>query len=126
MDKLLKFYIDGEWVTPQSAERMPVLNPANAQQVAEVALGNEADVDRAVAAAKFAFDTFSLTTKSERLDLLRRIREVSERRFEELAQAMRLEMGAPITMAREAKPMPRSVILMVSSARWKSLRARRF
>ena len=103
MDKLLKFYIDGEWVAPQSAETMPVLNPANAQQVAEVALGNEADVDRAVAAAKSAFDTFSLTTKSERLDLLRRIREVSERRFEELAQAMRLEMGAPITMAREAQ-----------------------
>jgi aldehyde dehydrogenase (NAD+) len=103
MDKLLKFYINGEWVTPQSAETMPVLNPANAEQVAEVALGNEADVDRAVAAAKSAFDSFSLTTKSERLDLLRRIREVSERRFEELAQAMRLEMGAPITMAREAQ-----------------------
>ena len=103
MDKLLKFYINGEWVTPQSAETMPVLNPANAQQVAEVALGNEADVDRAVAAAKSAFDTFSLTPKAERLDLLRRIREVSERRFEDLAQAMRLEMGAPITMAREAQ-----------------------
>ena len=103
MDKLLKFYIDGEWVTPQSVETMPVLNPANAQQVGEVALGNEADVDRAVAAAKSAFDTFSLTSKAERLDLLRRIREVSERRFEELAQAMRLEMGAPITMAREAQ-----------------------
>ena len=103
MDQLLKFYINGEWVTPQSADKMPVLNPANAQQVAEVALGNEADVDRAVAAAKLAFDTFSLTSKPERLDLLRRIREVSERRFEELAQAMRLEMGAPITMAREAQ-----------------------
>jgi len=103
MDKLLKFYIDGDWVTPQSADTMPVLNPANAQQVAAVALGNEADVDRAVAAAKSAFNSFSLTTKSERLDLLRRIREVSERRFEELAQAMRLEMGAPITMAREAQ-----------------------
>ena len=103
MDKLLKFYIDGEWVTPQSSDTMPVLNPANAQQVAEVALGNEVDVDRAVAAAKSAFESFSLTTKSERLDLLRRIREVSERRFEELAQAMRLEMGAPITMAREAQ-----------------------
>ena len=103
MDKLLKFYIDGEWVAPHSADTMPVLNPASAQQVAEVALGNEADVDRAVAAAKSAFNSFSLTSKSERLELLRRIREVSERRFEELAQAMRLEMGAPITMAREAQ-----------------------
>lgn len=103
MDKLLKFYIDGEWVAPHSADTMPVLNPASAQQVAEVALGNEADVDRAVAAAQSAFNSFSLTSKSERLELLRRIREVSERRFEELAQAMRLEMGAPITMAREAQ-----------------------
>ena len=103
MDKLLKFYIDGEWVAPHSADTMPVLNPANTQQFAEVALGNEADVDRAVAAAQSAFNSFSLTSKSERLDLLRRIREVSERRFEELAQAMRLEMGAPITMAREAQ-----------------------
>jgi len=103
MDKLLKFYIDGEWIAPHSADTMPVLNPASALQVAEVALGNEADVDRAVAAAQSAFNSFSLTSKSERLELLRRIREVSERRFEELAQAMRLEMGAPITMAREAQ-----------------------
>ena len=103
MDKLLKFYINGEWVTPHSADTMPVFNPANAQQVAEVALGNEADVDRAVAAAQSAFDSFSLISKFERLNLLRRIREVTERRFEDLAQAMRLEMGAPITMAREAQ-----------------------
>ena len=103
MDKLLQFYINGEWVTPHSADTMPVFNPANAQQVAEVALGNEADVDRAVAAAQSAFDSFSLISKFERLSLLRRIREVTERRFEDLAQAMRLEMGAPITMAREAQ-----------------------
>ena len=103
MERLLKFYINGEWVVPQSIETMPVLNPATAEQVAEVALGNAADVDVAVAAAKAAFEHFSQTSKSERLALLRRIRLVSERRFEELAQAMRLEMGAPITMAREAQ-----------------------
>ena len=103
MERLLKFYINGEWVVPQSTETMPVLNPATAKQVAEVALGNEADVDVAVAAAKAAFEHFSQTSKSERLALLRRVRLVSERRFEELAQAMRLEMGAPITMAREAQ-----------------------
>ena len=51
MDKLLKFYINGEWVDPLSTDRMPVLNPASAEQVGEVALGGEADVDRAVAAA---------------------------------------------------------------------------
>ena len=103
MDKLLKFYINGEWVDPLSTDRMPVLNPASVEQICEVALGGEADVDRAVAAAAAAFDQFSLSSKGERLDLLARIRAVTERRFEELAQAMRLEMGAPITMAREAQ-----------------------
>ena len=103
MDKLLKFYINGEWVDPISTETMPVLNPASASQVASVALGNEADVDRAVAAAANAFITYSQTTKSDRLALLGRIREISERRFEELAQAMRMEMGAPISMARAAQ-----------------------
>ena len=103
MDKLLKFYINGEWVDPLSTETMPVLNPASAAQIGSVALGNEADVDRAVAAAAAAFATFSQTKKSERSALLGRIRAVSERRFEELAQAMRMEMGAPITMARSAQ-----------------------
>jgi len=103
LDKLLKFYINGEWVDPLSTDRMPVLNPASVEQICEVALGGEADVDRAVAAAAAAFDQFSLSSKGDRLDLLARIRAVTERRFEELAQAMRLEMGAPITMAREAQ-----------------------
>ena len=82
---------------PLSTDRMPVLNPASVEQVGEVALGGEADVDRAVAAAAVAFDQFSLSSKAERLELLARIRAVTERRFEELAQAMRLEMGAPIS-----------------------------
>ena len=103
MDKLRKFYINGEWVDPVSAETMPVLNPASIEQVGELALGNEADVDRAVAAASRAFESFSQSSKADRLAMLGRIRDVSQRRFEELAQAMRLEMGAPITMARDAQ-----------------------
>ena len=103
MDKLLKFYINGEWVDPISADKMPVLNPASVAQLGEVALGNDADVDRAVAAALAAFERFSQSSKADRLGLLARIREVTERRFEELAQAMRLEMGAPISMARDAQ-----------------------
>jgi aldehyde dehydrogenase (NAD+) len=103
LDKLLKFYINGEWVDPVATDRMPVLNPASVEQVGEVALGGEADVDLAVAAAAAAFEQFSLSSKAERLDLLARIRAVTERRFEELAQAMRLEMGAPISMSRDAQ-----------------------
>ena len=103
MDKLRKFYINGEWVDPVSTETMPVLNPASVEQIGELALGNEADIDRAVAAASQAFEFFSESSKADRLALLGRIRDVSQRRFEELAQAMRLEMGAPITMSRDAQ-----------------------
>ncbi len=101
MDNLQKFYINGHWVAPISSAIMPVLNPATEHQIGTVAMGGGADVDQAVAAAKEAFKTFSQTSKSERLELLRRLKQVTESRFEELAQAMRMEMGAPITMARE-------------------------
>ncbi|MEC8145662.1 MAG: aldehyde dehydrogenase family protein, partial [Pseudomonadota bacterium] len=101
MDRMTQFYIDGAWVAPVSGETMPVMNPANGDRLGTVALGNAEDVDRAVAAAAAAFETFSQTSKADRLALLRRIRDVSERRLEELAQAMRMEMGAPITFSRE-------------------------
>lgn len=101
MDKLQQFYIDGAWVAPISADSMPVLNPATGERLGTVALGNAADVDRAVAAASAAFESFARTSKEERLALLRRIKALSEERLEDMAQAMRKEMGAPITMARE-------------------------
>jgi aldehyde dehydrogenase (NAD+) len=101
MKNLQNFYINGQWVAPISATTMNVLNPATEQQIGTVAMGNGADIDQAVAAAKEAFKTFSQTSKSERLELLQRLKQVTESRFEELAQAMRMEMGAPISMARE-------------------------
>ena len=103
MENLSKFYIDGKWVDPISDQTMPVLNPATEEQIGTVAMGNAADVDRAVKAAKSAFDSFSRTSREERLALLRRLKEVTENRFEDLAQAMRIEMGAPISMARSAQ-----------------------
>ena len=86
-----------------SSATLPVMNPATEAQIGTVAMGNAADVDRAVAAAKAAFEGFSATSKLVRLDLLYRLKAVTERRFEDLAQAMRMEMGAPITMARAAQ-----------------------
>jgi aldehyde dehydrogenase (NAD+) len=99
LDKLLKFYINGEWVDPLSTDRMPVLNPASAEQVGEVALGGEPMWTARSLRLQLPLTNSVLSSKAERLDLLARIRAVTERRFEELAQAMRLEMGAPITMA---------------------------
>ena len=103
MKNLRKFYIDGRWQDPISTETMSVLNPATEMQEGIVALGNDEDVNKAVAAAKKAFESFSKTTKQERLDLLHRLKTVTQKRFEDLAQAMRTEMGAPITMARDAQ-----------------------
>ena len=103
MSNLRKFYIDGTWVDPDSNATMPVINPANEEVIGTVALGNPTDVDRAVAAAARAFPDFSVSTKQERLDLLGRIKEVTQKRFEDLAQAMSLEMGAPISFSREAQ-----------------------
>lgn len=103
MQNLTKFYIGGRWVEPLSSATLPVMNPATEAQIGTVAMGNAADVDRAVAAAKAAFEGFSATSKQVRLDLLYRLKAVTERRFEDLAQAMRMEMGAPITMARAAQ-----------------------
>ena len=103
MDNLQKFYIGGQWVAPASDATMPVLNPATEAQIGSVAMGNAADVDKAVAAAKAAFDSFSQTSKADRLALLHRLKTVTEKRIEDLAQAMRMEMGAPISMARDAQ-----------------------
>ena len=103
MENLRKFYIDGRWQDPISTETMPVLNPATEVQEGTVALGNNEDVNLAVTAAKKAFESFSKTTKQERMDLLHRLKIVTQRRFEDIAQAMCTEMGAPITMARDAQ-----------------------
>jgi aldehyde dehydrogenase (NAD+) len=103
MDNLGRFYIDGAWITPQSSQMFPVLNPATEQQVGEIVLGNTDDVDIAVAAAHRAFETYSRTSKEQRLELLEHLLAVTKRRLEDLAQAMTLEMGAPITMSREAQ-----------------------
>ena len=67
MNILDKFYIDGAWVTPNGTATMPIMNPASNSQIGTLTLGDETDVNRAVAAAKAAFETFSRTTKVERL-----------------------------------------------------------
>jgi aldehyde dehydrogenase (NAD+) len=98
-----KFYIDGKWVDPAKAHDFPVINPANEQPIATISLGSAADVDRAVAAAKRAFESYSETGVQERLDLLRRIIEVYQSKMEEMAAAISQEMGAPSSLSRKAQ-----------------------
>ncbi|MBO2458414.1 aldehyde dehydrogenase family protein [Actinomadura sp. LCR2-06] len=93
----------GQWVAPRTDTTLEVVNPATEQPITSIAMGGAADVDAAVAAAKEAFETFSLTTKQERLDLLDAIIAVYGRRMEELADIISQEMGAPLSLARAAQ-----------------------
>ena len=103
MDNAKKFYINGEWVDPIGTETMDVINPATEEPICAIALGNSADVDRAVAAAKAAFETFSQTTREERIALLEKIIECYKARMGDIAAAVSLEMGAPVGLANAAQ-----------------------
>src|SRR5690606_14215107 len=100
MSHAADFYIDGQWVKPAAPEWFDVIDPATETIVDRLALGNSADVDRAVAAAREALPAYAQTSVTQRIDLLRRIVSIYERRQEEFAQAMRLEMGSPISASR--------------------------
>ena len=100
---LTKHYVNGEWVTPISTTEFHVLNPATEAQIGTIILGNEDDVDRAVAAANAAFVHFSKTAKPDRLDMLHALMSATKARFDDLAEAMSTEMGAPMTMSRDAQ-----------------------
>lgn len=94
------FYINGEWVKPQDGKTCEVINPATEQSIGTISLGNAADVDLAVAAAKSAFETYSQTSREERIALLERIKEGYKARYNDVAQAISQEMGAPISFAK--------------------------
>ncbi|SHK50577.1 MAG: aldehyde dehydrogenase family protein [Paraburkholderia sp.] len=100
---LKNFYIDGRWVSPVSLATTDVVNPATEGVIGKVAMGEAADVNAAVAAARRAFERFSMSEKSFRIELLNRILRAYAARAEDMAQAISLEMGAPITMARNAQ-----------------------
>ncbi|MFZ8929762.1 MAG: aldehyde dehydrogenase family protein [Gammaproteobacteria bacterium] len=103
MDNAKKFYINGEWVDPIGTETMDVINPATEEPICAIALGNSADVDRAVAAAKAAFETFSQTSREERIALLEKIIECYKARMGDIAAAVSQEMGAPMGLANAAQ-----------------------
>src|SRR3982074_213178 len=92
----MQFYIDGAWVDPVVKKSTPVVNPATEEAMYEVALGSKADVDKAVTAARRAFETFSQTSREERVALLAKIIEVYKTRMKDIGAAVSDEMGAPM------------------------------
>lgn len=98
-----QFYIDGKWVEPAVAHDFPVINPGTEEQIATISLGTAADVDRAVSAARRAFESYSETTVEQRLALLQRIIAVYQTHMDEMAETISQEMGAPFWLAKAAQ-----------------------
>ena len=103
MREMLKFYIDGQWVDPVTPNPFDVINPATEEVCGHISLGSEADVDKAVAAAVKAADSYAATSREERIQLLQAILDVFTRRQDEIAEAIMEEMGAPWGLAKHAQ-----------------------
>ena len=94
-----QFYINGAWVDPVAGTDFPVFNPATEEPFATISLGGAADAEAAIAAARAAFTSWSMTTPAERSAHLKAILEVYQSRASDMAEAISTEMGAPIDMA---------------------------
>ena len=103
MSNRQKFYINGEWVEPSTSATLEVINPATEAPIDSIALGGPADVDAAVAAARAAFETFSQTSREERVALLEQIIAAYSARMGEVAEVISQEMGAPMPLAKAAQ-----------------------
>jgi aldehyde dehydrogenase (NAD+) len=95
-----QFYIDGAWVDPIEPKELKVINPATEEVAGVISMGSSKDVDRAVMAARRAFDGFSRSSPAERLALLERMLAAYKAHYDEIAQAISIEMGAPITLSK--------------------------
>ncbi|MDK1373620.1 MULTISPECIES: aldehyde dehydrogenase family protein [unclassified Sinorhizobium] len=107
-------YINGAFVTPHGQERALLFNPSTEEQIGTVRLGDEQDVDVAVAAAKRAFPAFSRTTKAERIAMLERLAAAVTARAGDLTAAMAEEYGAPVIFTDFSVPHAASVFLAMA------------
>jgi aldehyde dehydrogenase (NAD+) len=103
MENKLDFYIDGKWVSPATPKTLDVINPASEEAYARISMGSKADVDKAVAAARRAFETYSRTSKEERLALMGKIVEVYQKHYGEMVETISKEMGAPLGLSKAAQ-----------------------
>lgn len=94
-----KFYINGAWIDPIAGKDHPVIDPSNEETCAVISLGSDADTDAAIAAAKAAFPSWAATPVAVRKAYVEKILHQFEKRRTEMAEAMSLEMGAPIKLA---------------------------
>ncbi len=98
-----EFYINGQWVAPSAPNDFDVINPSTEEPCAVISLGGQADTDAAVAAARAALPDWMATPVAERIALVEKLAGIYQTRNDDLAQAISLEMGAPIDLARAAQ-----------------------
>ena len=98
-----QFYVNGAWVDALGTDTLDVINPATEQPINQIAMGNVADVDRAVAAAKAAFPSFSQTSKEERIEMFGRIMAAYQEMMPQMGETISEEMGAPLGLANAAQ-----------------------
>jgi aldehyde dehydrogenase (NAD+) len=103
MEHAKHFYINAEWVESSTSETLDVINPATEEAIGQIAMGGQADVDAAVAAAAAAFESYSQTTREERVALLEKIIAAYQVRMGDVAVAISQEMGAPLALANAAQ-----------------------
>ena len=89
------FYINGKWVAPKNQKQIEVIDPATEKSCAVISLGGKEDVHSAVIAAKNAFTSWGFTSKEERIKLLEKLYEIYKKRWNDISDAITLEMGAP-------------------------------
>ena len=97
------FYIDGKWVPPHVKNDFLVVNPSSEEAFAMISLGTKRDLDDAVLAAKNAFETWSTTNLDERLSVIKKLLTIYEDRSQDMAEAISMEMGAPIKLSLNAQ-----------------------
>ena len=95
-----QFFIDGTWVDPIEPKEFKVINPATEEVAGVISMGSAKDIDLAVNAARRAFDSYSRTPQAERLAMMERILASYKAHYDEIAQAISVEMGAPVTLSK--------------------------
>ena len=98
-----KFYINGEWVDPIKPASLDVINPANESVCATISMGSSADVDKAAVAARAAFNTYSLSSREQRIEILEAVIAAYKKNYNDMADAISEELGAPTKLAVEGQ-----------------------
>ena len=103
MSNDLNFYINGEWIKPESNELIDVINPANEEVIGQVTAGTKEDIDKAVSSALEAFSSFQETTKAQRVEILNNIITEYENRYDDFVNTITKEMGSPLWLSEAAQ-----------------------